>query len=62
MVSHRLFSISALFGGKNSNEIAGWLCARVAVDVAGLVSLMTLVISATNLEPARRWRYRGQDR
>ena len=40
MVPHRLFSISAVFGGKNSKEIAGWLCARDMAGV-GMVSLMT---------------------
>ncbi len=40
MVSHRLLSISAVFGGKNSKEIAGWLCAR-DVAGAGVRSLMT---------------------
>jgi hypothetical protein len=38
MVSHRLFSISSVFGGKNSKEIAGlfagWGFAEVSVMVA----------------------------
>jgi hypothetical protein len=35
MVSHRLFSISAVFGGKNSKEIAGLFdgCGFVEVSV-----------------------------
>jgi hypothetical protein len=51
MVYHRLFSISAVFGGKNSKEIAGWLCAR-DVAGAGMVSLMTF----ENLRNKTGWR------
>jgi hypothetical protein len=47
MVSHRLFSISAVFGGKNSKEIAGlfarwgfWeVSVMVAQNLAGPVTL-----------------------
>jgi hypothetical protein len=42
MVSHRLFSISSVFGGKNSKEIAGDLSARCPSGAGDVISVMTL--------------------
>src|ERR1700753_961022 len=40
MVSHRLFSISAVFGGKNSKEIAGDFTARSPSAAGGVNSVI----------------------
>jgi len=40
MVSHRLRSISSVFGGKNSKEIAGDFGARCPFDTGGVTSVM----------------------
>src|SRR5882724_924748 len=45
MVSQRLFSISSVFGGKNSKEIAGCFSPRSVAG--GVTSVMALTSSAT---------------
>src|SRR4051794_23728696 len=41
MVSHRLLSISSVFGGKNSKEIAGARCPFSADDVTSVMAPRT---------------------
>jgi hypothetical protein len=43
MVSHRLFSISSVFGGKNSKEIAG-----VFIGCPSDAAVVSSVIGSTN--------------